>query len=47
MHKKWEVKQVYQKMSAKEKETFKWKMAEINKADADDGQYLPPTPTPI
>ena len=29
------------------KEVFKKKMAEIDKADAEDGEILPPTPTPV
>jgi hypothetical protein len=37
----------YQKMSAKEKESFKRKMAEINEMGAGDGQSPPPSPTPI
>jgi hypothetical protein len=42
-----DVEQAYQKMTATEKEVFKQKMAEINKADAGDGETLPPTPTPV
>jgi hypothetical protein len=34
-------------MSAAEKESFKQKIAEINKVDASDGETSPPTPTPI
>ena len=38
----------YQKMSATEKEIFKKKMAEIDKADAGvDKESPPPTPTPV
>ena len=37
----------YQKMTAAEKEVFKRKMAEYDKADADDGETPPPIPTPI
>ena len=37
----------YQKMTAAEKEVFKRKMAEIDEADADDGEATPPTPTPV
>jgi hypothetical protein len=37
----------YQKMSAKEKESFKQKMAEIDRTGATDGQSLPPSPTPV
>ncbi len=36
-----------QKMSAVEKELFRRKMAEIDEADAGNGETLPPTPTPI
>jgi hypothetical protein len=42
-----DLEQAYQKMSAKEKVDFKWKMAEINKADADNGQSPPPSLTKI
>jgi hypothetical protein len=35
----------YQKMSAEEKVDFKQKMAEIHKADADNGQTSPPSLT--
>jgi hypothetical protein len=45
--KKRDVEQVYQKMSTVEKEVFKQKMAEIDKAEVDDGETPPPTPTPI
>jgi hypothetical protein len=38
---------MYQKMSAKEKESFKQKMAEIDKMGAGAGQSPPPSPTPI
>jgi hypothetical protein len=41
------VEQAYQKMTATEKEVFKQKMVEINKADAGNGETLPPTPTPV
>jgi hypothetical protein len=34
-------------MSAVEKEVLKQKMAEIDEADAGDGETLPPTPTPV
>ena len=37
----------YQKMTAAKKEVFKRKMAEYDEADADDGETLPPTPTPV
>jgi len=37
----------YQKMTLVEKESFRWKMAEINEADAADGQSPPSNPTPI
>jgi hypothetical protein len=37
----------YQKMSIEEEVDFKRKMAEIDKAGADDGQYPPPSLTPI
>jgi hypothetical protein len=45
--KKRDVEQAYKKMSATEKEVFKQKMAEIDKADAGDGETPPPTPTPV
>jgi hypothetical protein len=45
--KKRDVEQAYQKMTAMEKEVFKQKMAEIDEADAGDGETPPPTPTPI
>jgi hypothetical protein len=38
-----DMEQAYQKISAKDKADFKRKMAEINEADADDGQSPPPT----
>ena len=34
-------------MTIAEKEVFKRKMAEIDEADNDDGEILPPTPTPV
>ena len=42
-----DVERAYQKMLAAEKDIFKKKMAEIDKADADDGEATPPTPTPV
>jgi hypothetical protein len=45
--KKRDVERAYQKMTAAEKEVFKRKMAEYDKADADDGETPPPTPTPV
>jgi hypothetical protein len=45
--KKRDVEQTYQKMTAAEKEVFKRKMAEIDEADAGNGETPPPTPTPI
>jgi hypothetical protein len=45
--KKRDVERAYQKMTAAEKEVFKRKMAEIDEADADDGEATPPTPTPV
>ncbi len=45
--KKRDVEGAYQKMTAVEKEVFKQKMAEIDKADAGDGETPPPTPTPV
>ena len=42
-----DAKQAYQKMTLKEKESFRWKIAEIDKADADDGQSPPSNPTAI
>jgi hypothetical protein len=44
--KKRDVERANQKMTATEKEVFKRKMAEINKADAGDEETLPPTPPP-
>jgi hypothetical protein len=41
------VKQVYVKMSAKEKETLKWRMADIDKAGAGAKESTPPSPTPM
>ncbi len=38
---------VYQKMSRGEKESFRMKLAEIDEADANNGQSPPPTPTPV
>ncbi len=40
------IKRAYAKMSAKEKETLKWRMAEINKADAGNNESMPPSLTP-
>ncbi len=37
----------YQKMTLVEKESFRRKMAEIDEADADDGQSPPSNPTPV
>ena len=37
----------YQKMTLAEKESFRRKMAEIDEADADDGQSPPSNPTPV
>ena len=37
----------YQKMTLAEKESFRWKMAEIDEADANDGQSPPSDPTPV
>jgi hypothetical protein len=45
--KKRDVKIAYQKMSVEEKESFKQKMAEIDKTGAGDRQSLPPSPTPV
>ena len=42
-----DVERAHQKMSAKKKVDFKWKMAEINKAGADDEQPPPPSLTPF
>ncbi len=42
-----DMEQVYQKMSAAEKELFKQKMAEIDEADAGNGETPPPTPIPV
>ena len=45
--KKRDLEQAYKKMSITEKESFKQKVADINDADAGDGQSLPPTPPPV
>ena len=45
--KKRDVEIAYQKMSAKEKESFKRKMAEIDETGAGDRQSPPPIPTPV
>ena len=45
--KKRDMKRAYQKMTATEKDVFKQKMAEYDKADADVGETPPPTPTPV
>ena len=45
--KKRDLEQAYNKMSITEKESFKQKVADINDADAGDGQSLPPTPPPV
>ena len=45
--KKRDVERAYQKMTTAEKEVFKKKMVEYDKADADDGETPPPIPTPI
>ena len=45
--KKRDVEIAYQKMSAKEKESFKRKMAEIDETGAGDRQSPPPSPTPV
>ena len=45
--KKRDVERAYQKMTATEKEVFRQKMAEIDEADADDREAIPPTPTPV
>ena len=42
-----DAKRAYQKMTIVENESFRWKMAEIDKADADNGQSPPSNPTPI
>ncbi len=42
-----DVEKAYQKMSAKEKVDFKWKMAEMYESGADDGQSPPPSLNPI
>ena len=43
----WDAEWAYQKMSRAEKESFRMKLAEIDKADAGNGQSPPPTPTPV
>ena len=45
--KKRDVEIAYQKMSPEENESFKQKMAEIDKTGAGDGQSPPPSPTPV
>ncbi len=40
-------KQVYQRMSAKEKDALKWRMAEIDKAVAGNKEITPPSLTPM
>ncbi len=45
--KKRDSERAFVKMSAKEKETLKQRMAEIDKAGAGDGETPSPTPTPI
>ena len=45
--KKRDVERAYQKMTTAEKEVFRRKMAEIEEADADDGEATPPSPTPV
>ncbi len=45
--KKRDVERAHQKMTTSEKEVFKKKMAENDKADADDGETPPPIPTPV
>jgi hypothetical protein len=47
VQKKRDVEITYQKMSAKEKQSFNQKMAEINETGAGDGQSPPPSPTPV
>jgi hypothetical protein len=38
---------VFQHMDAAEREAFLRRLTEINAADAEDGQSLPPNPTPV
>jgi hypothetical protein len=38
-----DVEQAYTKMSAKEKETLKWRVAEINKAATGNKENMPPS----
>ncbi len=45
--KKRDIKRAYAKMSAKEKETLKWRMAEINKAGAGNKEFMPPSLAPV
>ena len=45
--KKRDVERAYQKMTTAEKEVFKKKMVEYDKADTDDGEPPPPIPTPV
>ena len=47
VQKKRDVEIAYQKMSAEEKESFKRKIAEIDKTGAGDRQSPPPSPTPV
>ncbi len=42
-----DAKRAYQRMSRAEKESFRQKMAEIDEADAGDGQSPPTSPTPV
>ena len=37
----------YQNMDAEERETFLWKLTEIDTDDAKDGQSPPSNPTPV
>jgi hypothetical protein len=41
------VERAYQKMNTAEKEVFKRKMAKYDETDANHGETLPPTPTPV
>ncbi len=46
-HQKRDLERAYQQLSAKEKDDFKWKMAEINEAGPDNGRSPPPSLTSI
>jgi hypothetical protein len=45
--KKRDTEQAYQKMTPVEKDSFRQKLAEIDKVGANDGQTPPSSPTPV